>query len=445
MFKSKFYTYSPIWVQNIIVSLRGFLRRIVFENRSAQAQKKRLLCNEAEPHVLNEFHQNKLQEVLQHAATKVPFYRNALNGKPPVLESFPIIDKSVVLEHAAEFKADDSSLLLLNSKTSSTSGIALSVKQDMRTVIKEQGFVMRMYLWAGFTRKMKSAWIRGDMIVPLEQTKAPFWRYSLFERTLLMSSYHLNQDALPLYLEKLQQFGVQVIRAYPSSIVPLANYLKQQDDYYPDNLTAIITSSESLTEDNKQLIEERFRCRVFDWYGLSERVAAISSCEYGSYHVLTDYSHIEFDDMGDGTHEIIGTSFNNRSYPLIRYRTGDFIELSQQSYCPCQRAYPIVSRIKGRRADFVYDIDGNKVYNLCRHARKVSGVISSQFIQNEERRIQVNILTTSDFGDECLDHLEHKLHALLGKKMQFDIDIVQQLERTRNGKVRQINCRVKYE
>jgi hypothetical protein len=31
---------------------------------------------------------------------------------------------------------------------------------------------------------------------------------------------------------------------------------------------------------------------VFDWYGQAERVAAIGTCEHGSYHVLTDYSGV---------------------------------------------------------------------------------------------------------------------------------------------------------
>src|SRR5438067_9016 len=54
-------------------------------------------------------------------------------------------------------------------------------------------------------------------------------------------------------------------------------------------LRGVMTSSETLEPDVRASVEQAFGVRVFDWYGQAERVAAIGTCEHGSYHVLTDY------------------------------------------------------------------------------------------------------------------------------------------------------------
>lgn len=443
MFNSVFYKFSPIFVQDIMVSCRALLRLLIREKNNDEAFQQQIAAFENNPEALAKYHQTKLAEVLKNAKQHVPYYQQALQNKEASLENFPIISKTLVIDKADEFKSVLAPKLLVKGKTSGTTGIPITIPQELNSVLKERSFIMRMYEWAGYKKGMKSAWIRGDVIVPLQQKTAPFWRYSYFENTIMMSSFHLNKSALPAYIKAMTDYGVEVIRAYPSSITTLANYLEEEDLYYPSKLQAIITSSESLSPENKALIEKRFGCRVFDWYGLFERVAAICSCEQGRYHLLTDYAHVELEDMGDGTHEIIGTNFNNSAYPLIRYKTADYVELSDETQCPCGRPYPIIKSIKGRRADFVYHTNGTKVYSLERSARKVKGVISAQFIQEKLKEIRVNVVADKRFDEHSLEDLYTSLLSRLGADMQIDIKQVPQLERTKNGKVRQVICKVK--
>src|SRR5690606_28221227 len=111
------------------------------------------------------------------------------------------------------------------------------------------------------------------------------------------------------------------------------------------------------------LIEERFGCRVFDWYGQNERVAAIGTCEQGRYHLMSDYSYVELEPTPEGL-EIVGTGFNNLAMPLIRYRTGDFVQLQDVDSCSCGRAFPVVRRIIGRDDDYIKLPDGSHVKRL---------------------------------------------------------------------------------
>lgn len=67
-----------------------------------------------------------------------------------------------------------------------------------------------------------------------------------------------------------------VIQAYPSSVGFLATWMAASGlDYLGKSRKGIVTSSEMLDAAKKGVVEDRFGCRVFDWYGQFECVAAI--------------------------------------------------------------------------------------------------------------------------------------------------------------------------
>jgi phenylacetate-CoA ligase len=106
--------------------------------------------------------------------------------------------------------------------------------------------------------------------------------------------------------------------------------------------------------------------RVFDWYGQSERVAAIGTCEHGRYHVLTDYSGVALleTDKADAW-ELVGTSLNNLAMPLLRYRTGDTV-IPGDGPCPCGRVFPTIDTVLGRQEKVITLPDGRMIGRLDR-------------------------------------------------------------------------------
>ena len=208
-------------------------------------------------------------------------------------------------------------------------------------------------------------------------------------------------------------------------------------------LNSIITSSEYLSPESRTLVEDRFRCKVFDWYGQFERVAAIANCEHGRYHVLTDYSHVELLNSGNGRYEIVGTNFNNELYPLVRYKTGDHVLLSDETTCPCGRVYPLVKGIEGRVVDYVYASSGQQVFALDQCVKGVAGIVGSQYVQDKLGQIEVRIVAGTDFNEAALSKLTDNVKKRLGEDMSVSVVEVKMLERTQNGKVRQAICNIK--
>lgn len=445
MFTSKSYTSSPVIVQSLMLSVRAFLRRRLRENIRCEQLTNILLNHDSNEVLLQGYSEHKLEQVLTDATRNTLYYKNFGTN----INKYPYIDKAEVNRNKDQFLSKNSKGILIKGSTSGTTGSPLSVPQNMESVIAEQAFINRMMRWAGMEKKDKRAWIRGDMIVPLAQKKAPFWRYSYFENMIMLSSFHMEPKNLQGYINAMVDFGVQVIQAYPSSIVTLAKYLEVNNEYYPGEIKSVVTSSESLTKEDKYLIETRFKCTVFDWYGLFERVAAIASCEYGRYHILTDYSHVELLPAGkteDGRDraEIVGTNFNNALYPLIRYKTGDYVILSNETSCPCGRVYPIVDSIEGRVGDYLIGEDGQKVHILNHIPKGVDGIIALQFVQ--VIKDEITILVVSDknlFNGKQRLILTNNAKERLGKSITFFIEEVNSIPRTKNGKIRQAVCSLK--
>jgi phenylacetate-CoA ligase len=129
-------------------------------------------------------------------------------------------------------------------------------------------------------------------------------------------------------------------------------------------LDAVITGSEMLYDFQRAHIERVFGARVYDFYGMAERVAFAAECEHGRMHVNPEYGVVEIlDAHGEPTRDegtIVGTSLHNHLMPLIRYRMNDTARWSREP-CPCGRTYPVIERIGGRLADQLFDLDGRPV------------------------------------------------------------------------------------
>ncbi|MCD1207657.1 capsule biosynthesis protein CapK [Vibrio cholerae] len=443
MFTSSLYVKAPIWLQNVMLSVRALSRKMVRENGEMRAVLQEIQANEFSRTHLADYQHKQLQKTLANARNHVPFYQD-LEVPNLKLEAFPYLDKSVLRRDHKQFISQNKPSVVVKGATSGTTGTPLTILQDRHSVIREQAFVERQLAWAGYRKGDKRAWIRGDMVVPLSQKQGPFWRYSWFEQMIVLSSFHLTPKTMSSYLQAMVDFGVEVIQAYPSSIATLARYLEANQSYYPAKLKSIITSSESLSAEDRQVIETRFGCKVFDWYGLFERVAAIGQCEHGRYHLLSDYSHVELLAAGDERYELVGTNFNNQYFPLIRYKTGDHVHLSENEACSCGRVFPVIERIEGRIGDYLVGEDGQKVHILNHIPKGITGIMGCQFVQSERGHIVVKVVADAEqFNQEQQKQLISNTQARLGSSLNVTIDIVSALERTANGKIRQAICTIK--
>jgi phenylacetate-CoA ligase len=286
-------------------------------------------------------------------------------------------------------------------KTSGTSGSPLTIVQSLGNLVREEGFVYRQLRWIGWRTGQRRAWIRGDIVCADHPRDGKYWCRDWVGNMLMMSSYHLSNETIGRYVDALEAFDPVVIHAYPSSIAALAAWLNAAGRRYRGRaLLGVMTSSETLEADVRAAVEKAFGVRVYDWYGQAERVAAIGTCERGSYHVLTDYSGVSLlETEPDGACELVGTTLNNAAMPLQRYRTGDTV-IPGDAPCACGRPFPTVKAIVGRREKIVTLPDGRIVARLDRifqgHDRHL---VEGQVLYRGNAEFVLRVVTADGFGD----------------------------------------------
>jgi phenylacetate-CoA ligase len=321
--------------------------------------------------------------------------------------------------------------------TSGTTGLSMIGYRDLNAINRENAFLARQLSWAGYRHGDKRAWIRGDMVTPASQKVPPFWRKNSADNMLMMSSFHLSEQTAQGYITALEAFNPVVIQAYPSSIAFLARFLETIGRRYGGaNLRGIVTSSETLQDEQHKVIEKAMGCRVFDWYGSFERVAAIGTCEHGHYHLMSDYSYVELIPHTDGKAEIVGTGFFNGLMPLVRYRIGDVVIPEPSEFrCPCGRAFPSIRSIQGRMDDYIVTPDGRHIGMMANMFDGVDFLLEGQVIQDQRDALRVLVVPVRALSKGDLEDLERRARFLVGGDMRIGIEVVDDIPRTRAGKL----------
>jgi phenylacetate-CoA ligase len=317
---------------------------------------------------------------------------------------------------------------------------------DGNLIHLERAFASRQYRWAGLpARGGRIALLRGDMIVPAAQSTPPFWRYDAWNREMWFSSYHISEATAPHYLDGLETFDPHLIFAYPSAIFSLSQFATAADrtPVLP-SLQGIVTSSETFFPFEREKVSEVFSAKIFDWYGQFERVIFIGTCEDGRYHLFPDYGIAEFlpvaaGDNGALHHEIVGTGFLNQVMPLIRYRTGDTVELPDRGTpCACGRHFPQVQSIIGRIDDEIRTPDGRRLSVIVMVFKSVAGIRLGQIIQESIDRLTVKVVPGPEFDDTQKEKLIAGIRERTGDGMKIEVQKVSKIEPGSNGKIKTV-------
>jgi phenylacetate-CoA ligase len=383
-----------MWTWSLRATLRSFLRYLVRGLWARLLVTPRLVANEASAQALDAAIARRARKLGVSVAPDGTRLRQ-------VEPSARFVTKTMLREHPERFLRPRApgSFFRNTIRTSGTSGTPLSLVQTLGAVIREEGFIQRQLRWIGWRPGQRRAWIRGDIVCAARPPDGRTWCHDRWGRMLLMSSYHLSSKTVGAYIDALEAYDPVVLHAYPSSVAALAAWLDAQGRRYGARaLRGVLTSSETLEPGVRSLVERAFGVRVFDWYGQAERVAAIGTCERGSYHVLTDYGGVELLQQEDGSCELVGTTLNNPAMPLQRYRTGDRVVPGDGRPCPCGRVFPTVAAVIGRQERILTLRDGRIVARLDRVFQgQDRQLIEGQVLYGSDGRFRLRVVAAPGF------------------------------------------------
>lgn len=394
------------------------------------------------PEQLVSLQNEKLRIMVRHCYSNVPYYRelfDSLGLKPEDistkedLKKLPLLDKYIVRDNYKKLMARNIPRFMgSEAETSGTTGTPSRFLRDFYSINFESAALWRFRETAG-GNSLPTVVLRGDVVVPVEREQPPFWKHYKLSNELHMSSYHISLENAGIYLQKMKEFGAQAIYAFPSAVYLLAKYLKDRGSQY--RLKVVFTSSETINDRQRALIEEVFMCRIFDWYGQVERVSAIGQCEKGTYHIIEDYSITETLETENGL-EIVGTNLNNFIMPLLRFRTADIIELGDKG-CACGRHFRVVSRILGRNQYFVLSPEGRRIslFLISDSIDYDNNINEVQFVHERQGEIILNIIKNARFSESDRLKIIKTIKEHTSPNMEVKINEVDKIPRGPNGKV----------
>lgn len=285
------------------------------------------------------------------------------------------------------------------------------------------------------------AYIIGQTLFDIHQKKGPFWFKSYGTKQLMFSQYHLNQSTVYDYLNQIKLNKIKWLHAYPSVLNNLANLIKGnnlQKEALSLNLNVITTSSEKLFDYQKQNIQDIFNCQIRELYGLTEGVVNIFECEKGKLHIDESYSFVELIPIENSIEfKIIGTSYHNKAFPLVRYDTGDTCLLyNNLKICECGRNSRIVKEILGRDEDYLILENNNKIGRLDHLFKNSINVKEAQIYQKEKGKAIFKIVKNNYYTEEDEKNLKNEIKNKLGNVFIYEIEYLKTIPKTKRGKLK---------
>lgn len=370
---------------------------------------------------LDDYNNKAFMDLFRYAYTYSEFYRQfykevgvEINDIRSIkdIEKLPILTKDIVRDNIDKICIGNKRFMQKVS-TSGTTGNALSIYQSYKSVLVHRAYFDKYRKLCGVKSGDKVASLRGHLDNKTFKLKLHI------ANTLYLSSYQINQTKINDYYKALNDFKPKVIEGYPSSLYNLCCILKENS--LKLNIPICFTSSETLYDFQRTLIEETLNCRIFDWYGCTEHTIAIAEdLNHNGYFELPGYSFNEFKDD-----HIITTSFINKNFPLIRYKVNDKIIL-KPNYTKARAIDPDISHIEGRAESYIIAKNKTK-YSRMMLFRGISNIKLAQIVQRKVGEMDINVVTYEPMKQEEKQTIINNIEEKFGKgNIDYNINSVEE-------------------
>jgi len=395
---------------------------------------------------LQNFQEEKLRRLLNHAYEQVPYYRKVFrernllpkNIDPSNLDRLPILDKDTIRNHQRDLLAVNiPGAHLIHSATSGSTGQPLEFYRTKQQEDWYWALRYRAWAWGGYElgdRYIRASWKKRPMKKKVQHwlTGCTYFQFA-----------HVNDALLDQYIQHMRGARIKYAEGFPSTFYLLANYARKQgvDDI---RLDSIMTSGEMLFPHYRALIESQFRARIFDNYaagGEGLTMAAQCECRQG-YHVNMESVILEFllNDTPAAAGEvgkIYITALDNFAFPLIRYDIEDVGRPALRP-CPCGRHLALMESVEGRTADIIVTPEGYfiGVSFFMALFKQVSGIQTFQILQEKDYQLHIRIVKTNAFPLTGVDFLRRKISEMCNNTLMMTFEFVDDIAPASSNKRR---------
>ncbi len=410
------------------------------------------------------FQLSELKRICRIAYDRTPYYRklfDACGFHPEDLENIEDIRRIPVLtrESIRENLTDMCTMPLKSlgvdyASTGGTSGKPLEFYIGADRSSTEYPYLVSGWKRVGYRLGMPMAVFRGRVI---QEDRTGFrYEYDPILKQHYYSNFHMTDAYMRKYLDHIRSLGDCFLHVYPSSAAALDRFVRRSGIETPANVRGLVAESEIVYPDQRRMIEETFRCRLFSSYGLTEKVVAAAECEGSTdYHIWPTYGFLELlDEEGrevckpGRSGEIVGTGFINTVTPFIRYRTGDYATYVAERCDLCGRSHVILKDIVGHRIqETLVMSDGSRTTwtALNMHDNTFKNVLQFQFYQDTPGIAVLRIVPAPLFNKDDQQRILRNLGYKVDGRLRIKLENVSSIQTTVGGKAIYVDQRIQDE
>jgi phenylacetate-CoA ligase len=360
---------------------------------------------------LKKSQQDLIRKSITYALEKIEFYRNywkkinfsRLETDPfGLLEEIPSINKEKIIPNyntiigKSQFAADKP---LFPRRTSGTRGI-FSFMISENTMNNRFLVFLRSVLINGYKPWQK--------IVDMN----PVLKNFRFVRSSGLVNLVIVPTALPKneQIEKLKKMNDFILLDEPLHLLSIANLINKTRGDTTIRPKFIVVSGDILTRKTREIIEETFKCKVFESYTAAEFGTIAFECKHHNLHINSDFLILSLSKLG----EISITSFDE-FFPFIKYEISDIGKLSEEK-CRCGITFPCLESVEGRTEDTFFVnrkiITPKQIFQVIEdHA----DLLSVKIVREKDK---LEIITS---GKKNVDQMKDDLNELFNKKLRIEI------------------------
>ena len=386
---------------------------------------------------------NRIREGVEHAYAHIPFYHDHYTEagfKPGDLKSWddfrrlPCVTKDQVIANYPQrmlrsgFNLDE----LIVSRSSGSSGKVLDIAYDSTAMMTFVLAGLRLYKMC-FTYR---PWHKQAYVYT-----------SPYPMNSLMGLYplHFLSTLTPVneILATLKKLKPELLVCYPSHLRQIVQ-AATAGDLAAIRPRAVSVNSEMSTQAERDYLSAQLQCPVLDEYSSEELTRIAAQCCHKTYHLFEDINYMETLDANGrqtgGVGTLVGTNLHNTAMPMIRYQQNDLGKI-EETDCACGWKFRRLLNFEGRRNDSFVLPSGkllssgfllDATYDFLLNHR--TAIRDFCLIQRNQTQISLQVVPGEGWSGNVSQSISARFQEFLEPAVKFEIQVVEQCEKTRTGK-----------
>lgn len=305
---------------------------------------------------LEEYQLEKLKEIIKLAYNHSVFYREFYDKNGVDIQEIktlsditklPVFTKKHLLENTKNIQTDLQFKKLYKANTSGSSGTSLAFYREESADSFNRASILRGYSWYNVKYWDRNGYFWGYSYSFMQKIKTKLLDF--LQNRFRIFDY--SDKEFSSFIKKLSK--AEYIHGYSSMIYRTAKIINERGVVFTNKLKMVKGTSEKIFEKYQTEVQKAFNLKMVSEYGATESGIIAFECPKGNMHINMEGVLVEEVDK-----EIIITNLQMQSFPIIRYKLGDYVTLAKkEKKCSCGMEHYIIEEITGRIGE---DIIGKK-------------------------------------------------------------------------------------